>query len=56
VSARLTLRVSPGAARSVVEIVSGRSARDKTVALEGMRPETIERRLAEAGGAGEEPK
>jgi uncharacterized protein (TIGR00251 family) len=95
-SARLTLRVSPGAARSVVvgrhgggwkvrvaaapedgrandavvrllaetlalpardvEIVSGRSSRDKIVALEGMRPEEIERRLAEASGAGEEPK
>jgi uncharacterized protein (TIGR00251 family) len=96
VSARLTLRVSPGAPRSVVvgrhgagwkvrvaappedgkandavvrllaetlalpardvEIVSGRSSRDKIVALEGMRPEEIERRLAEASGAGEEPK
>jgi uncharacterized protein (TIGR00251 family) len=96
VSARLTLRVSPGAARSVVvgrhgagwkvrvaaapedgkaneavvrlladtlalpargvQIVSGRSSRDKTVALEGIRPEEIERRLAEASGAGEEPK
>jgi uncharacterized protein YggU (UPF0235/DUF167 family) len=55
-SARLTLRVSPGAARSVVEIVSGRSSRDKTVALEGIRPEEMERRLAEASGAGEEPK
>jgi uncharacterized protein len=94
-SARLTLRVSPGAARSVVvgrhgtgwkvrvaappedgkandavvrllastlalperdvSIVSGRSSRDKTVALAGMRPEEIERRLAEASGAGEEP-
>jgi uncharacterized protein (TIGR00251 family) len=96
VSARLTLRVSPGAARSAVvarhgggwkvrvaappedgrandavvrlladtlslpardvQIVSGRASRDKTVALEGMRPEEIERRLAEASGAGEEPK
>jgi uncharacterized protein (TIGR00251 family) len=96
VSARLTLRVSPGATRSVVvgrhgtawkvrvaaapeggkandavirllaetlalpvrdvQIVSGRSSRDKTVALEGMRPEEIERRLAEASGAGEEPR
>ena len=95
-SARLTLRVSPGASRSVVvgrhgtgwkvrvaaapedgkandavvrlladtlalpardvRIVSGRSSRDKTVALEGMRPEEIERRLAEASGTGEEPK
>ncbi|MCW2965765.1 MAG: hypothetical protein JWO17_3017 [Actinomycetia bacterium] len=95
-SARLTLRVSPGAARSVVvgrygagwkvrvaaapedgkandavvrllvdtlslpaqdvQIVSGRSSRDKIVALEGMRPAEIERRLAEASGAREEPK
>ena len=39
-----------------VQIVSGRASRDKTVALEGMRPEEIERRLAEASGAGEEPK
>lgn len=94
-SARLTLRVSPGAARSLVvgrhgdgwkvrvgaapedgkanaavvrlladtlslpardvEIVSGRASRDKTVALTGIRPEEIERRLAEASGAGEEP-
>ena len=93
-SARLTLRVSPGAARSAVvgrygagwkirvsatpedgkandavirlladtlavpvrdvEIVSGRASRDKTVALTGIRPEEIERRLAEASGAGEE--
>ncbi|MDX6474716.1 MAG: uncharacterized protein QOH95_227 [Gaiellaceae bacterium] len=95
-SARLYLRVSPGAAHSAVvgrhgagwkvrvsaapedgkandavvrllaetlalpardvQIVSGRSSRDKTVALAGMRPEEIERRLAEASGAGEEPK
>jgi uncharacterized protein YggU (UPF0235/DUF167 family) len=39
-----------------VRIVSGRSSRDKTVALAGMGPEEIERRLAEASGAGEEPK
>ena len=38
-----------------VRIVSGRSSRDKTVALEGMRPEEIEQRLAEASGAAEEP-
>jgi uncharacterized protein (TIGR00251 family) len=96
VSARLTLRVSPGAARSAVvgrhgagwkvrvaappedgkandavvrllsdtlalpardvQIVSGRSSRDKIIALEGMQPAEIERRLAEASGAGEEPK
>jgi len=88
VSARLTLRVSPGAARSVVvgrhgagwkvrvaapaedgkandavirlladtlalptrdvQIVSGRSSRDKTVELAGMPPAEIERRLAQA--------
>ena len=92
---RLSLRVSPGAARSAVvgrhgagwkvrvaaapedgkandavvrllattlalperdvRIVSGRASRDKTVALAGMRPEEIERRLAKASGAGEEP-
>ncbi|MFL5926987.1 MAG: DUF167 domain-containing protein [Gaiellaceae bacterium] len=95
-SARLTLRVSPGAARSAVvgrhgtgwkvrvaaapengkandavvslladtlalprrdvKIVSGRASRDKTVALAGMSPEEIERRLAQASAAGEEPK
>jgi uncharacterized protein (TIGR00251 family) len=42
-------------ARSV-QIVSGRSSRDKIVALEGMRPDEIERRLAKASDAGEEPK
>lgn len=95
-NARLSLRVSPGAARSFVvgrhgdgwkvrvaaapedgkandavvrlladtlsvpvkdvQIVSGRASRDKTVALAGIRPEEIERRLVEASGAGEEPK
>ncbi len=95
-STRLTLRVSPGAARSAVvgrhgagwkvrvaappedgkandavvkllaatlalherdvRIVSGRASRDKTVALAGLRPEEIERRLAEASDAGEERK
>jgi hypothetical protein len=95
-SARLSLRVSPGAARSAVvgrhgdgwkvrvaaapedgkaneavvrlladtlalprrdvRIVSGQASRDKTVALAGMGPEEIERRLAEASAAGEEPK
>jgi uncharacterized protein YggU (UPF0235/DUF167 family) len=39
-----------------VQIVSGRASRDKTVVLEGMRPEEIERRLAEASGARGEPK
>ena len=38
-----------------VQIVSGHASRDKTVALAGVRPEEIERRLAEASGAGEEP-
>jgi uncharacterized protein (TIGR00251 family) len=38
-----------------VEIVSGHASRDKTVALAGVRPEEIERRLAEASGGGEEP-
>jgi uncharacterized protein (TIGR00251 family) len=38
-----------------VRIVSGHASRDKTVALAGMRPDEIERRLAEASGAGEEP-
>jgi uncharacterized protein (TIGR00251 family) len=95
VTARLQLRVSPGAKRSAivgrhgaawkvrvsaapedgkanaavvrlladtlslrerdVQIVSGHASRDKTVALAGMRPDEIERRLAEASGAGEEP-
>jgi uncharacterized protein (TIGR00251 family) len=95
VTARLQLRVSPGAKRSAivgrhgsawkvrvnaapedgkanaavvklladtlslrerdVQIVSGHASRDKTVALAGVRPEEIERRLAQASGAGEEP-
>jgi uncharacterized protein (TIGR00251 family) len=95
VTARLQLRVSPGAKRSAivgrhgaawkvrvsaapedgkanaavvklladtlslrerdVQIVSGHASRDKTVALAGVRPDEIERRLAEASGAGEEP-
>ena len=94
-TARLQLRVSPGAKRSAivgrhgaawkvrvsaapedgkanaavvklladtlslrerdVQIVSGHASRDKTVALAGVRPDEIERRLAEASGAGEEP-
>lgn len=94
-TARLQLRVSPGAKRSAivgrhgaawkvrvnappedgkanaavvklladtlsvperdVEIVSGHASRDKTVALAGVRPEEIERRLVEASGGGEEP-
>jgi uncharacterized protein YggU (UPF0235/DUF167 family) len=39
-----------------VQIVSGRSSRDKIVSLEGMLPEEIERRLVQASGAGEEPR
>lgn len=39
-----------------VQIVSGRSSRDKIVALAGMRLEEIERRLVEASTAGEEPE
>jgi uncharacterized protein YggU (UPF0235/DUF167 family) len=39
-----------------VQIVSGRASRDKIVALEGMGPEEIERRLAKASAVGEEPK
>lgn len=38
-----------------VQLVSGRSSRDKIFALERIRPDEIERRLAEASGAGEEP-
>lgn len=91
-SARLKLRVSPGAARPSivgrhggawkvrvaaapedgkanaavvallaatlalplrdVEIVSGRGSRNKTVALQGIDDDEIERRLAQASGAG----
>jgi uncharacterized protein YggU (UPF0235/DUF167 family) len=39
-----------------VQIVSGRSSRDKTVALEGVPLHEIERRLAEASGAAKDPK
>jgi len=96
VSARVQLRVSPGAVRSAVvgrhgaawkvrvaappedgkandavvrllaetlalpardvQIVSGRASRDKTVALAGLAPDEIERRLAAASGPGEERK
>jgi hypothetical protein len=42
--------------RRDVRIVSGRTSRDKTVALAGLGPDEIERRLAEASIAGEEPK
>jgi uncharacterized protein len=37
-----------------VQIVSGHGARDKIVALDGLEPEEIERRLAAASGAGKE--
>jgi uncharacterized protein (TIGR00251 family) len=93
-SARLKLRVSPGAARASVvgrhggawkirvaaapedgkanaavvrllaatlalplrdvEIVSGHGSRDKTVALQGIDHDEIERRLAQASDAGRE--
>jgi uncharacterized protein len=39
-----------------VQIVSGQASRDKTVVLEGLGQEEIERRLAAASGAGEETK
>jgi uncharacterized protein (TIGR00251 family) len=38
-----------------VQIVSGHASRDKTVALAGVSPEEIERRLAEVTSAREEP-
>jgi uncharacterized protein len=37
-----------------VEIVSGHASRDKTVALEGIDHDEIERRLAQASGAGKD--
>jgi uncharacterized protein (TIGR00251 family) len=37
-----------------VEIVSGPGSRDKIVALAGLDPDEIERRLADATGAGKE--
>ena len=37
-----------------VRIVSGHASRDKTVALEGLEPDELERRLATASGAGKE--
>ena len=37
-----------------VEIVSGHGSRDKTVALAGLATEEIERRLADASGAGKD--
>lgn len=37
-----------------VEIVSGHGSRDKIVALAGLDPDEIERRLADATGAGKE--
>jgi uncharacterized protein YggU (UPF0235/DUF167 family) len=39
-----------------VQVVSGRASRDKIVALEGLEPAEIERRLAQASAVGEEPK
>ena len=37
-----------------VEIVSGHGSRDKTVALAGLETHEIERRLADASGAGKD--
>jgi uncharacterized protein YggU (UPF0235/DUF167 family) len=69
VSARLKLRVSPGAAAASVvgrhgaawkvrvadvSIVSWHGSGDKTVALERIDPRQIERRLAAASGAGKD--
>jgi uncharacterized protein (TIGR00251 family) len=38
-----------------VEIVSGHASRDKTVALAGIAPDELERRLAQASGSGKDP-
>jgi uncharacterized protein (TIGR00251 family) len=38
-----------------VEIVSGHTSRDKTVALAGIDPDEMERRLARASGGGKDP-
>ena len=38
-----------------VRIVSGHASRDKTVALEGLERDEMERRLANASDAGKEP-
>ena len=40
--------------RRDVEIVSGHASRDKTVALTGIDHDELERRLAEASGAGKD--
>jgi uncharacterized protein len=39
-----------------VHIVSGHGSRDKTVALDGLDHEELERRLTTASGAGKEPE
>jgi uncharacterized protein (TIGR00251 family) len=39
---------------SQVRIVSGHASRDKTIALEGLDHDELERRLAAASGAGKE--
>lgn len=39
-----------------VAIVSGHASRDKTVALNGLETDEIERRLADASGAGKEQR
>ena len=43
-----------GVASRDVEIVSGHRSRDKIVALTGLEPDEIERRLSNASGAGKE--
>jgi uncharacterized protein (TIGR00251 family) len=44
-----------GVAARDVEIVSGHTSRDKTVALAGIDPDETERRLARASGGGKDP-
>jgi uncharacterized protein YggU (UPF0235/DUF167 family) len=39
-----------------IRIVSGHAARDKIVALDGIGPDEIERRLAAASDAGKDPE
>jgi uncharacterized protein YggU (UPF0235/DUF167 family) len=44
---RLRLRLAPGARRPAVRIVSGLTARDRIVALDGIDPAAADRRLSE---------
>jgi uncharacterized protein (TIGR00251 family) len=39
-----------------VEIVSGHASRDKTIALAGIGPDEVERRLLQASGAGKDTR